>query len=241
MNERILIIEEQKEVAELLKDYLEMNDYSVDIAPGAESGLRMALGESYAMVLLEINFEQMDGYEICKRIKEEKMIPVMFLSERTNESDVIRALNIGADDYMRKPFSPGEMVARVKGHLAKYDKFLRCAEQKNEILKVGDLHLDKTARQIWRGSEEINLCTKEFDLLTFLMENVNHVFSKEELFEKIWHAQGIGDIATVTVHIKKLRDKLKDDAEHPRYIETVWGAGYRLRGDGDEGKDFIRG
>lgn len=229
MNERILIIEEDKEIAELQKDYLEMNEFVVEIARSGEAGLKKAVADEFDMVLLEVKLSEIDGYEICKKIKEVKNIPVMFISEKDNEIDIIRGLGTGADDYMRKPFSPGEMVARVKAHLACYDKLLKVSEHQNDIMEIGSIRIDKTARRVFQNGAEKNFTTKEFDLLCFLMEHPNRVYTKEELFREIWDMESVGDIATVTVHIKKIREKLKEDSTHPKYVETIWGVGYRFK------------
>ena len=171
----------------------------------------------------------MDGFEICRRIREKKNIPILMVSAKKDDIDKIRGLGLGADDYMTKPFSPSEMVARVKAHLARYERLINSNVKENDIVEIRGIKIDKTARRVWVNGEEKNFTTKEFDLLTFLAENPNHVFTKEELFREIWDMESIGDIATVTVHIKKIREKVELDTAKPQYIETIWGVGYRFK------------
>ena len=171
----------------------------------------------------------MDGFEICRRIREKKNIPVLMVSAKKEDIDKIRGLGMGADDYITKPFSPSELVARVKAHLARYERLIGSAVKTNDIIEIRGLKIDKTARRVYVNGEEKAFTTKEFDLLTFLAENPNHVFKKEELFNKIWDMESLGDIATVTVHIKKIREKIEFNTSKPQYIETIWGVGYRFK------------
>ena len=170
-----------------------------------------------------------DGFEICRNIREEKNIPVIMVSAKKDDIDKIRGLGLGADDYMTKPFSPSELVARVKAHLARYERLVGSGIQENEIIEIRGIKIDKTARRVWVNGEEKQFTSKEFDLLAFLAQNPNHVFTKEELFSKIWDMESIGDIATVTVHIKKIREKIEFNTAKPQYIETIWGVGYRFK------------
>ena len=170
-----------------------------------------------------------DGFEICKRIREKKNTPILMVSAKKDDIDKIRGLGLGADDYITKPFSPSELVARVKAHLARYERLIGSNAQKNDIIEIRGIRIDKTARRVWVNEEEKQFTTKEFDLLTFLAENPNHVFTKDELFSKIWDMESIGDIATVTVHIKKIREKIEFNTAKPQYIETIWGVGYRFK------------
>ena len=170
-----------------------------------------------------------DGFEICKKIREEKDTPILMVSAKKDDIDKIRGLGLGADDYLTKPFSPSELVARVKAHLSRYDRLIGSNVQKNEVIEIRGLKIDKTARRVFIDGQEKNFTTKEFDLLTFLASNPNRVFTKEELFRNIWDMESIGDIATVTVHIKKIREKIEMDTSKPQYIETIWGVGYRFK------------
>ncbi len=226
---KILIIEDEKEIAELEKDYLELSDFEVEVKKDGESGLKAALKNDYDLIVLDLMLPGVDGFEVCKRIREEKDVPILMVSAKKDDIDKIRGLGLGADDYMTKPFSPSELVARVKAHLARYERLVHAGQQQNEEIHIRGLKIDKTARRVWIDGEEKQFTTKEFDLLTFLAENPNHVFSKEELFRRIWNMESIGDIATVTVHIKKIREKIEYDTSNPQYIETIWGVGYRFK------------
>ena len=171
----------------------------------------------------------MDGFEICRELRHRIDIPILIVSAKKSDIDKIRGLGVGADDYMTKPFSPSEMVARVKAHMARYERLVGSGQPANEIIEIRGLKIDKTARRVWVNGEEKTFTTKEFDLLSFLAQNPNHVFTKEELFSKIWDMESIGDIATVTVHIKKIREKIEFNTAKPQYIETIWGVGYRFK------------
>lgn len=226
---KILIVEDDDSIAQLEKDYLELSDYEIDIAQTGSKGLSMALNTDYNLIILDIMLPDIDGFEICKKIRETKNIPVIIVSARKEDIDKVRGLGIGADDYITKPFSPSEMVARVKAHLSRYERLTEVREFQNHIVEIRDLKIDKTSRRIWIRGEEKSFTAKEFDLLTFLATNPNRVFSKEELFKRIWDMDSVGDIATVTVHIKKIREKVELDTTKPQYIETIWGVGYRFK------------
>ena len=171
----------------------------------------------------------MDGFEVCRHIREKKDLPVLMVSAKKDDIDKIRGLGLGADDYITKPFSPSELVARVKAHMSRYSRLVGSGQKQNDMVEIRGLKIDKTARRVYIDGAEKSFTTKEFDLLTFLAENPNHVFTKEELFRKIWNMDSIGDIATVTVHIKKIREKIEYDTSNPQYIETIWGVGYRFK------------
>lgn len=226
---RILIVEDEESIAELEKDYLELSGFEVEIENDGEEGLHMALHEDFDLVILDLMLPGMDGFEICRKVREVKNTPIIMVSAKKEDIDKIRGLGLGADDYITKPFSPSEMVARVKAHLARYDRLIGSGVPDNEIIEIRGLKIDKTARRVWVNEEERNFTNKEFDLLTFLAQNPNHVFTKEELFNKIWDMESIGDIATVTVHIKKIREKIEFNTAKPQYIETIWGVGYRFK------------
>ena len=226
---KILIIEDEVSIAELEKDYLELSGFEVDMEHSGDTGLDKALKNEFDLIILDLMLPGMDGFEICRRIREKKNIPVLMVSAKKEDIDKIRGLGMGADDYITKPFSPSELVARVKAHLARYERLIGSAVKTNDIIEIRGLKIDKTARRVYVNGEEKAFTTKEFDLLTFLAEHPNHVFKKEELFNKIWDMESLGDIATVTVHIKKIREKIEFNTSKPQYIETIWGVGYRFK------------
>ena len=226
---KILIIEDEEAIADLEKDYLELSGFEVEIEHRGDVGLKKALEGNYDLFILDLMLPEVDGFEICREIRNVKNNPVIMVSAKKDDIDKIRGLGLGADDYMTKPFSPSELVARVKAHLARYERLIGTGVQENDIIEIRGLKIDKTARRVWVNGEEKSFTTKEFDLLTFLAQNPNHVFTKEELFSKIWDMESIGDIATVTVHIKKIREKIEFNTAKPQYIETIWGVGYRFK------------
>ena len=225
---RILIVEDEVAIADLEKDYLELSGFEVEIENDGTKGLERALHEEFDLFILDLMLPGVDGFEICKKIRETKNTPILMVSAKKDDIDKIRGLGLGADDYVTKPFSPSELVARVKAHLARYERLIGSNMPQNDIIEIRGIKIDKTARRVWVNGEEKQFTTKEFDLLTFLAENPNHVFTKEELFRKIWDMESIGDIATVTVHIKKIREKIEMNTNKPQYIETIWGVGYRF-------------
>ena len=192
-------------------------------------GLKLGLTEDFDMIILDIMLPGVDGFEICKQIREKKDIPILMVSAKKEDIDKIRGLGLGADDYITKPFSPSELVARVKAHLERYRRLVSSNTQENDVVEIRGLKIDKTARRVYLNGEEKAFTTKEFDLLTFLASHPNRVFTKEELFNKIWDMESLGDIATVTVHIKKIREKIELNTAKPQYIETIWGVGYRFK------------
>lgn len=226
---KILIVEDEEAIADLEKDYLEMSGYEVIIENDGIKGLKSAMNSDVDLIILDLMLPGMDGYDICKQLREEKNIPIIMVSAKKDDIDKIRGLGLGADDYMTKPFSPSELVARVKAHLSRYERLIASNQKSNDTVEIRGIKIDKTARRVYVNGEEKIFTTKEFDLLTFLAENPNHVFTKEELFRAIWDMDSIGDIATVTVHIKKIREKIEFDTSKPQYIETIWGVGYRFK------------
>ena len=230
MSSRILIIEDEEAIADLEKDYLELSDFEVEIQNTGDGGLKAALEKDFNLIILDLMLPGVDGFEVCKQIREKKDIPILMVSAKKDDIDKIRGLGLGADDYMTKPFSPSELVARVKAHLARYERLVGTnTKPQNDIVEIRGLRIDKTARRVYVDGVEKTFTTKEFDLLTFLAEHPNHVYTKEELFRQIWDMDSIGDIATVTVHIKKIREKIEYDTAKPQYIETIWGVGYRFK------------
>ncbi len=226
---RILIIEDEEAIAELEKDYLELSGFEVIISNRGDLGLEKALNENFDLIILDLMLPEVDGFEICRQVRDAKNTPIIMVSAKKDDIDKIRGLGLGADDYMTKPFSPSELVARVKAHMDRYNRLIGSTAQKNDIIEIRGIKIDKTARRVWVNGEETSFTTKEFDLLTFLAQNPNRVFTKEELFREIWDMESVGDIATVTVHIKKIREKIEYNNAKPQYIETIWGVGYRFK------------
>ncbi|RUS46905.1 response regulator transcription factor [Cohnella sp. AR92] len=224
----ILIVEDDKAIAELQRDYLEASGYRTEIADNGEKGLEQALSGQFDLVVLDVMLPRLNGFEVCKQIREEADIPVLMITASREDIDVIRGLDLGADDYMTKPFKPAEMVARIKAHLSRYER-LKGVPSENRELEIRGLRIDPEARQVYVQDEEVMLTVKEFDLLHFLAVHPNRVFSKDHLFERIWGIDALGDTQTVTVHVRKLREKIEKDPSNPIYIETVWGAGYRMK------------
>ena len=226
---KVLIVEDEEAIAEIEKDYLKLSGFEVTVKSDGESGLESAMGEDYDICILDVMLPGVDGFEICRQVREKKNIPIIMVSAKKEDIDKIRGLGVGADDYMTKPFSPSELVARVEAHLARYERLVSSSKENNDVIEIRGIKIDKTARRVFVNGEEKVFTTKEFDLLTFLAEHPNHVYTKDELFKEIWDMDSIGDIATVTVHIKKIREKIEYDTSKPQYIETIWGVGYRFK------------
>ena len=236
--QKILIVDDDANIAELIALYLTKECFDTRMVHDGEMALEVFDNYQPNLIILDLMLPGIDGFEICKQIREEKNTPILMVSAKKDDIDKIRGLGLGADDYITKPFSPSELVARVKAHINRYESLTEKSSEKtakNETIEVGDLKIDRTARRVFVRGEEKNLTSKEFDLLYFLAKNPNHVFPKEELFQQIWDVGPIGengmvgDIATVTVHIKKIREKIEQDTSNPEYIETIWGVGYRFR------------
>lgn len=225
---RILIVEDDPVISEVQKDYLQASGFAADVAATGDEGLRMALEGGYDLIILDLMLPKTDGYEICRKVREAADIPILIVSARKEDVDKIRGFGLGADDYMIKPFSLGELVARVKAHLARYERLVGGSGRRSDEIRIRGLRIDKLSRRVYVNETEVPFTSKEYDLLLFLVTNPNRVFSKDELFEKIWGLDSLGDIATVTVHISKLREKIETDPAKPQYIETVWGVGYRF-------------
>ena len=206
-----MIVEDEEAIADLEKDYLELNDFEVKIENSGDTGLATALAEDFDLIILDLMLPGIDGFEICKRIREEKDVPILMVSAKKDDIDKIRGLGLGADDYLTKPFSPSELVARVKAHMARYNRLVGTHTKENDIVEIRGIRIDKTARRVFVNGVEKTFTTKE------------------ELFREIWDMDSIGDIATVTVHIKKIREKIETDTSKPQYIETIWGVGYRFK------------
>lgn len=230
---RILIIEDEHVIVEVEKDYLEASGFEVDIAVSGDAGLKKALEEDFDLIVLDLMLPVTDGFEICRQVRRVKNIPILMVSARKEDIDKIRGLGLGADDYMTKPFSVGELVARVKAHLARYERLTAGngngqGTRRAEEIRIRGIRIDRPSRKVYVHENEVPFTAKEFDLLLYLALHPNRVFGKEELFERIWGLEASGDLATVTVHVGKLREKIEADPSKPQYIETVWGVGYRL-------------
>ena len=227
--QKILIVEDDPDIAAIERDYLEVNGYQVEIAADGEAGLALGLGGGFDLILLDLMLPGVDGFTVCRRLREKIDTPILIVTARREDVDKIRGLGLGADDYIEKPFSPSVLVARVKAHLARYERLASGRRQTSEI-QIGGLSLHTGTRRLYVEGREVELKNKEYELLLFFMLHVDIVFSREKLYEKIWGLEAMGDNATVAVHINRLREKIEPEPARPRYIQTVWGAGYRFRG-----------
>lgn len=226
---KILIIEDDEAIAAIERDYLELNGFEVEIAPDGITGLHRGISGGFDLILLDLMLPGMDGFSLCRRLREKLNIPILMVTARQEDIDKIRGLGLGADDYIEKPFSPNVLVARVKANLAQYTRLLGSKKAPDEIV-LGEVRLNTATHRVYLRDREIELKNKEYELLMFLMLHVDMVFDRETLYEKVWGLDAMGDNATVAVHINRLREKLEKSPAKPRYIETVWGAGYRFRG-----------
>lgn len=229
MTERILIIEDDKAIAEIERDYLEIKGFNIEIETDGLRGMNKALNGKFNLILLDLMLPNIDGFTICKRLREELDIPILMVTARKEDIDKIRGLGLGADDYIVKPFSPNELVARVDAHIAMYKRLKGNYGNIKSEITIGSLKINQKSHRVFVKSKEVSLKNKEYELLLFLVTNADMVFSKDTLYEKIWGYDAIGDISTVAVHINRLREKIEDDPSNPHYIETVWGAGYRFK------------
>ena len=225
---KILIVEDDEEIAMLERDYLEIEGFQTEMISDGGAAEEAALTGAYDLILLDLMLPGRSGYEVCRRIRDQVDVPILMVTARTESVDKIRGLGLGADDYIAKPFDPAELVARVKSHLSRYQRLTGGRGEDDGAIQVGDLRILPQSWKVFKGDQEIKMPNREFALLKFLAENPNIVFSKERLFETIWGYDYVGDSATVTVHVGRIRDKIEDDPAHPKIIETVWGAGYRL-------------
>lgn len=229
---KILIVEDDELISDLEKDYLEISNYEVDVAADGETGLKLAREGGYDLLLLDVMLPKVSGFDICKEIRRVSDVPVIMVTAKKEDVDKIRGLGLGADDYMVKPFSPSELVARVKAHISIHERLLgRSGEEGNEgEIRAGNLRIDTLSHRVYLDGNEVYLTNREYELLVFLARNPNIVFSREQLFDKVWGFDAVGDISTVTVHVNRLREKIEKDMANPEHIETVWGAGYRFKG-----------
>ena len=225
---RLLIAEDDPEIAMLERDYLELEGYEVTVVDNGQQAVTEALNGSYALILLDLMLPGCNGCDVCRLIRDRIDVPILMVTARTESADKIRGLGLGADDYIPKPFDPAELVARVKAHLSRNTRLTGGGQAEPEVIDLGTIQILPQSLKVMKGGQELKMPNREFALLKFLAEHPNVVFSKEKLFETIWGYEYMGDSATVTVHIGRIRDKVEDDPAHPRLIETVWGAGYRL-------------
>lgn len=226
--ERILIIEDDNDIAEIEKDYLSLGGYSVDIENDGKKGLAAALDGKYGLIILDLMLPSLNGWEICRAIRDKTDVPILMVTACVSDIDKIRGLGMGADDYIEKPFSPSVLVAKVKAHFARYKRLKQSPASESDILTVGNIAINTLTRQVFKDGNEIEMKNKEYELLAFFMMNKGIVFGRENLYEKIWGMDAFGDSATVTVHINRLREKLEDEPSKPKHILTVHGAGYRF-------------
>lgn len=229
MDKRILIIEDDLSIAELERDYLEVSDYKVDISSDGFEGLKKISENEYDLIILDVMLPGMDGFEVLKQLRGSCNIPILMVTARKDDVDKILGLGLGADDYITKPFSPSELVARVKAHISRYERLLSSARPEHDVIDIHGLKIDKQARRVFVDGEEKILTGKEYDLLLFLAENPNRVFTKDELFRKVWEAESMGETSSVTVYVKKLREKIELNPSKPQFIDTIWGVGYRFK------------
>ena len=226
---KILIIEDDVSIAEIERDFLEINGMECFIASNGNDGLREASSGGYDLILLDLMLPGLDGFEITKRIRASVNVPILMVTAKTEEADKIRGLGLGADDYISKPFSPTELVARVKANLAQFERLAGISSPSDDEITAGNLRINRKSRRVFVDECEIELKNKEYETLLFLASNQDVVFSKETLYERIWGMDALGDVATVAVHINRLREKIERDPSDPIHIQTVWGAGYRFR------------
>lgn len=226
---KILIIEDDQSIAELERDYLEANDYHVDICEDGSSGYARAIAHDYALVLLDIMLPSQDGFQVCKKLRAEKNIPIILVSAKREDIDKIRGLGIGANDYIVKPFNPSELIARVKSQISNYERLTQSSQKHISKIQCDDMLIDLDSHEVFIHQNLVILPNKEFELLVFLAQHPNIVFSKDKLFERIWGLDAVGEISTVTVHINRIREKIEKDSANPKFIETVWGSGYRFK------------
>jgi len=227
--ERILIVEDDQSIAEVEKDYLEINGFEVDIEYTGTGGLKRAMEDDYDLIILDLMLPGVDGFGICKEIRKSKDVPLIMISARGDDIDKVRGLGLGLDDYMTKPFSPNELVARVKAHIKRYQKLKGSDSLSSEsVIRIRGLEINPKTHQVFINEKEVALTVKEFELLQLLASNPNRVFSKEEIFQKVWGFEADQDIPTITVHVRRIREKIEEDPSDPQYLKTIWGVGYKL-------------
>jgi len=229
---KILIIEDDLDIAELERDFLEIEGFDVTIANDGLAGAKLAKTGEFDLILLDLMLPNMNGYEICRAIRSKVDIPIIMVTAKGEDSDKVRGLGLGADDYLAKPFSTVELIARVKANLAQYERLRRGntkADVKNDEVHAGQITINFSTHRVYVAGVEVELKHKEYELLKFLISNPDIVFSKEHLYERLWGMDAFGDLKTVAVHINRLREKIEKDPANPTHLQTVWGAGYRFK------------
>ena len=230
MEETILLVEDEKEIVELVRDYLVMEGFRVIIAYDGEDGLKQFIDQQPTLAVLDLMLPKLDGMELCRKIRVQSTIPIVMMTAKKSETDKIIGLGIGADDYITKPFSPGELVARIKAHIRRYKHFVVPPSEQKEVLTFKHLVLDIKEYSVLAFGEPVELSAREFKLLHTLANHRGQVFSKEQLFDKLWGYNHMGDFNTLTVYIRKIREKIERDPSNPEFIKTVWGVGYKFDG-----------
>jgi DNA-binding response OmpR family regulator len=223
----ILIIEDDINIAELERDYLKLNGYHADIETDGDSGLKRALTGTYDVIIVDLMLPGRNGFELIRLIREKFEIPILVVSAKTEDIDKIRGLDLGADDYLTKPFSPAELAARIKSHINRYER-LKGNNYVSDVITHKGLEINTASHKVYSNGKEVQMTAKEYELLLYLASNPNIVFSKDQLYETIWGQDFLGDTATVPVHIQKIRKKIEKDPSDPEFIETLWGYGYRF-------------
>lgn len=226
---KVLIIEDDPQIAKIERDYLAVNDFEAEIAMTGDDGIQMALTGQYDLILLDLMLPGADGFAVCRKLRETLDIPIIMVTAKQEDIDTIKGLNMGADDYITKPFSPNVLIAHVKAHITQYERLKSSDLRVTDEIKAGEIRIQTKSRRVFVKDKEMEFKNKEYELLLFLMANADMVFNKETLYERIWGFDALGDNATVSVHINRLREKIEDDPSSPRYIQTVWGAGYRFK------------
>ncbi len=228
MKKRLLIVEDDSLIAQLEKDYLSANGYDVNVCADGVSGLEEAVNNEYSLIILDVMLPGMNGFEVCRNLREKKDTPILFVTAKQEADDVVEGLSLGADDYITKPFNFRELVARVDARIARFNSLIASKENEVDIIESGCIKLCKSSRRAFVEETEVTMTNKEFDLLWYLASNPNVVFSKEELFNEIWGYDSMGETSTVTVHINRIRDKIDKNSSGTQHIETIWGTGYRF-------------
>ena len=225
---KVLIIEDDPQIAKIERDYLAVNDFDADIAKTGHEGIQMALAGQYDLILLDLMLPGTDGFEVCRKLRETLDIPIIMVTAKQEDIDTIKGLNMGADDYITKPFSPNVLVAHVKANIAQYERLKQSGGKVADEITAGNIKIQTGSRRVFVKEKEVDIKNKEYELLLFLITNPNMVFNRETLYERIWGLDALGDNATVAVHINRLREKIEDEPSNPKHIQTVRGAGYRF-------------